>query len=54
MDLDPDYCLEKTNKKFIDRFNQLEKKLQIDNKNFDNVSLLELNEYWEKTKDSIS
>ena len=54
LDLDPDYCLEKTNKKFIDRFNLLEKKLQIDNKNFDNVSLLELNEYWEKTKDSIS
>ena len=54
LDLDPDYCLEKTNKKFIDRFNLLEKKLQIDNKNFDKVSLLELNEYWEKTKDSIS
>ena len=53
LNLDPDYCLEKTNKKFIARFNLLEKKMQIDNKNFDNVSLLELNEYWKKTKDSI-
>ena len=34
LDIDPDYCLEKSNKKFIKRFKLLEKKMKQNRKNF--------------------
>ncbi len=50
LDIDPDYCLEKSNKKFIKRFKLLEKKMKQNRKNFENTSISELNEYWNSVK----
>ena len=43
-------ALEKTNKKFIKRFQLMEKELKKDNKDFTNMSLSEMNNYWEISK----
>jgi len=50
LDIDPDYCLEKSNKKFIKRFKLLEKKMKQNHKSFENTSICELNEYWNSVK----
>ena len=50
LDIDPDYCLEKSNKKFIRRFKLLEKKMKQNHKSFENTSISELNEYWNSVK----
>ena len=50
LDIDPDYCLEKSNKKFIKRFKLLEKKMKQNHKSFENTSISELNEYWNSIK----
>ncbi len=50
LDIDPDYCLEKSNKKFIKRFKLLEKKMKQNHKSFENTSISELNEYWNSVK----
>ncbi|MEE2931764.1 MAG: nucleoside triphosphate pyrophosphohydrolase [Bacteroidota bacterium] len=43
-------ALEKTNKKFIKRFQLMEEELKKDNKDFTNMSLSEMNNYWEISK----
>ena len=43
-------ALEKTNKKFIKRFQLMEEELKKDNKDFTNISLSEMNNYWEISK----
>tara|TARA_B110000495_G_scaffold30878_1_gene23638 strand:+ start:1607 stop:2377 length:771 start_codon:yes stop_codon:yes gene_type:complete len=45
-----DNALEKTNKKFINRFLCMENKMKNNNKNFSNISLEEMNTYWINSK----
>ena len=49
--VDPETALEKTNKKFIRRFNYMEKNTLSKGKLLKNMSLDEMNEIWEKAKD---
>lgn len=49
-DIDPETALEKTNKKFIKRFNYLEEKIALAGKKFKDLTLDEMNEIWEEAK----
>ncbi len=48
--VDPESALEKTNKKFIQRFQYLEKGAKESGKEISEMSLDEMNEFWEKAK----
>ncbi|MEN7551161.1 nucleoside triphosphate pyrophosphohydrolase [Rapidithrix thailandica] len=48
--IDPETALEKTNKKFIKRFNYLEEQSKKDGKSFEEMSLAEMDQYWEAAK----
>ena len=48
--IDPEESLERTNIKFINRFNEMERKVQKDRKNLKDMSLKEMDIYWEKSK----
>jgi XTP/dITP diphosphohydrolase len=48
--INPDDALEKTNKKFIKRFQYLETESKKDGKNISEMSLAEMDVYWEKAK----
>lgn len=50
IDINPEDALEKTNKKFIKRFQFMEKELLKENKIMDEMSLSELDVYWNKAK----
>lgn len=50
VDIDPEEALERTNKKFIKRFNYLESESKKDGKQMGEMSLEEMDEYWEKAK----
>jgi XTP/dITP diphosphohydrolase len=50
LNLDPESALERTNKKFIKRFNYLEAESKKDGKELTEMSLSEMDEYWEKAK----
>ncbi|MBT3442815.1 MAG: nucleoside triphosphate pyrophosphohydrolase, partial [Flavobacteriaceae bacterium] len=45
-----DNALEKTNKKFINRFLCMENQMKNNNKNFSNISIEEMNTYWINSK----
>jgi MazG family protein len=49
-DIDPEAALEKTNRKFIKRFNYLEKETLKKGKSLHDMSLDEMNEIWERAK----
>jgi MazG family protein len=49
-DIDPETALERTNRKFIKRFNYLEKETISKGISLHNMSLDEMNVYWEKAK----
>ena len=49
-DINPEEALEKTNKKFIKRFQYLESQSKADGKELHSMSLEEMDEYWEKAK----
>jgi MazG family protein len=49
--IDPEAALEKTNRKFIKRFNYLEKETLTKGKSLHEMSLDEMNVIWEKAKD---
>ena len=49
-DVDPETALERTNKKFIKRFNYLEKNTLSKGQLLKNMSLDEMNEIWEESK----
>jgi XTP/dITP diphosphohydrolase len=51
--INPENALEKTNKKFIDRFQKMENLIQLDKKEIGNLKLSEMEEYWQKAKNSI-
>ncbi|HRI79468.1 MAG TPA: nucleoside triphosphate pyrophosphohydrolase [Cyclobacteriaceae bacterium] len=48
--IDPEEALERTNKKFIKRFQYLETESAKDGKKMGEMSLAEMDEYWEKAK----
>ena len=48
--IDPEAALEKTNRKFIKRFNYLEKKTILKGRSLHDMSLDEMNEIWERAK----
>ncbi len=48
--VDPENALEHTNRKFIARFNHLEKRLKENNLSFSDVSLPEMDRYWDEAK----
>ncbi|MEM1407901.1 MAG: nucleoside triphosphate pyrophosphohydrolase [Bacteroidota bacterium] len=50
MEINPEEALERTNKKFIKRFNYLESESQKDGKNLGEMPLAEMDKYWEKAK----
>jgi len=50
-DIDPEAALEKTNRKFIKRFNYLEKETISKGKSLHDMSLDEMNVIWEKAKE---
>lgn len=50
LNINPEDALEKTNKKFIKRFNYLEQEVIKEGKSFDDLSLAEMDVYWERAK----
>ncbi|GAA4852474.1 nucleoside triphosphate pyrophosphohydrolase [Algivirga pacifica] len=50
MNIDPETALELTNKKFIRRFNYLEEKATADGKAFGEMTLNEMDAYWNEAK----
>ncbi|MBI3510037.1 MAG: nucleoside triphosphate pyrophosphohydrolase [Bacteroidetes bacterium] len=50
--VNPEDALEKTNKKFIKRFQFLEKESQKDGKKLGQMSLAEMDEYWNRAKNA--
>lgn len=50
VDIDPEEALERTNKKFIKRFQYLENESKKDGKSMAEMSLSEMDEYWEEAK----
>ena len=50
INIDPESALERTNKKFINRFNFLEKEAAKEGKQLNNMSLAEMDVHWEKSK----
>ena len=51
IDVNPENALEKTNKKFINRFQYLEKEAKKEGKEISDMSLTEMDVYWEKSKE---
>ncbi len=51
IDINPETALEKTNRKFIKRFNYIETAAKRDNKKLQELSLAEMDVYWEEAKD---
>lgn len=50
LNINPDDALEKTNKKFIRRFNFMEQEMLKSSKKFEDLNLDEMNKIWEKSK----
>jgi len=50
IDIDPEEALERTNKKFIKRFQYLERESARDGKKLGEMTLAEMDQYWEKAK----
>ena len=50
IDINPEDALEKTNKKFMKRFQYLEQESQKDGKKLSEMSLAEMDKYWEEAK----
>lgn len=50
LDVNPDNALAKTNKKFITRFNYIEEQARKSNRMVNELSIDEMNEFWEQAK----
>jgi len=51
--VNPEIALKQANKKFINRFNYIEKKLKEDGKELTRASLKEMDEIWEQAKNKV-
>ena len=49
--VNPDNALEKTNKKFVKRFQWMEQQTKADGKNLSDMNLIEMDKYWERAKE---
>jgi len=50
INVNPETALERTNKKFIKRFQYMEETINAEGKDFDEMNLEEMDEYWEEAK----
>lgn len=50
LNIDPEKALDRTNKKFISRFKYIEQATILNNKNLDEMSLLEMDKLWNEAK----
>ncbi|MFQ6081983.1 MAG: nucleoside triphosphate pyrophosphohydrolase [Candidatus Aminicenantia bacterium] len=50
LNINPELALRKTNQKFINRFQYIEKKLKKEGKDFSNINLTQMDEIWEESK----
>ena len=48
--LHPENALERTNKKFITRFNHMEQRAAEEGKKFEDMTLTEMESYWQEAK----
>ena len=48
--IDPEGALERTNKKFISRFNHLERRAEESGRSLHDMTLAEMDEYWNEAK----
>ena len=53
MDINPEEALQKTNRKFKDRFELMEERIHSEGKNLDQLSLQELDHLWNEAKASL-
>lgn len=53
LDINPEDALERTNKKFIKRFQYMEDQLHEQHKNIDNIDFEQMNSFWEESKKYI-
>lgn len=53
IDIDPEQALEKTNQKFMKRFNMMEALILQDKKDMQSMSLEEMDKYWDKVKELL-
>lgn len=51
--VNPETALERTNKKFIKRFQFMEEQLNLEGKKFDDMNLTQMDVYWEKAKKTV-
>ena len=51
--LDPEQALERTNKKFIKRFQYIEEEARLSKISLENMSLNDMDEIWKKSKDEV-
>ncbi len=51
VEINPETALEKTNKKFIHRFQKMEKMIESDNLQIEDLSICKLDDYWRKVKE---
>jgi XTP/dITP diphosphohydrolase len=52
VNINPEDALEKTNKKFIQRFQAMEKQVNAEKKDMHKMNLQELDRYWENAKNN--
>ncbi len=50
ININPETALERTNKKFIKRFQHMEKSIKEEGKSFDDMDLEQMDKYWNKAK----
>jgi len=51
--VNPETALERTNKKFINRFQFMEEKMTEEGKTFDEMNLVQMDVYWEQAKKTV-
>ena len=50
IDVNPEDALERTNRRFVKRFQIMENEIKENGKNMSEMSLVEMNVYWENAK----
>lgn len=53
LDINPDEALERTNRRFIQRFTHLEQAVMEDGKDLSDMPLVEMEEYWKRAKNQV-
>ncbi|RKY92155.1 MAG: nucleoside triphosphate pyrophosphohydrolase, partial [Ignavibacteriae bacterium] len=53
LDVNPEYALRKTNKKFISRFSYIEKKISESGRKLSDSNLEEMDRYWNESKEKL-